>query len=172
MPETSEGIYRSARRDVLTAAILLALCGIAAWSLYTNPSIYGFDYAPDPGPGLLPVIVIALLVGCSIALGILGIWRMSTAREGRSTFLSTGLLKEYAYPLAMILSLLIVQYTMIRFGFLAAAIPFALVWCSAIAFQDGMPLTVRNSAVFAVEAVFIAVATQVVFVRLIGVPLN
>jgi hypothetical protein len=172
MSDELEDRYLRGRRDVIAALLLLATCGIGLWSLWTNPYIDPAYYRPDPGPGFLPVLVIGLLAFTAVLLAVSGVRRMRSARERKTPVFTAKLASEFAYPAAMIASLIILFFAIPEAGFLPAAIPFAFVWCAAIAWQDGFRPTPWRVGRFAVEAALIALIVHTVFVRLIGVPLR
>jgi hypothetical protein len=172
MSDSSEDRYRSGRRDLIAALLLLATCGVALWSLSTNPYVDPAYYAPDPGPGFLPEVLIGLLALTSVLLAISGARRMISAHGKRTPMLTARLASEFAYPAGMVASLTVLLFFLPRIGFLAVAIPFAFVWCAVIAWQDGIRPSLGRATRFAAEAVFIALIVHTVFVRLIGVPLS
>ena len=67
-----------ARGDLVTGLILLGAAAVGAWNLLGNQTLREFDYGADPGPGLVPSLLLVLLAVCAAALalrGLMGMWR-------------------------------------------------------------------------------------------------
>lgn len=169
-PHTSDTATSGWTEAASGAFILLwGFVGIAG--LLWRPAIWQDDYGLDPGPGLLPLIVIAgLLVGgatflikgaCHLARAPRGILRAELAQEREPTLVAGALLASViAYVLALK-----------SIGFIPATLVFATVWITAVFLRDGATSLLRTSLVSLASAAAITAAVYVVFQRLIGVPL-
>ena len=57
----TEAEGRSAALDFAAGVVLFAISAVGTWSLSTNRFIIPGSYGNDPGPGLLPAILLGLL---------------------------------------------------------------------------------------------------------------
>lgn len=129
------------------------------------------DWGADPGPGLVPALLLALL-----GLGALGlILRGGVALRGTPKQTEAGavsaMIRPYLLPLAMVLFLIVYSQAMIAVGFLPATAVFASVWSILIAWQDGRRRNLRGIALFVAEGLAITFFIYFAFERIIGVPL-
>jgi hypothetical protein len=169
--QTSGQRRHAAWVDIAVSLVLLAACGIGAWSLAGNRVLYDFDYGADPGPGLVPGLLLAALALCSIGLMGWALFRLWLIRGQAGAVHETGGLKRIAMPAAMTVCLIAYARTLVDLGFLETTITFTAVWCILIGLQeDGRPSAARL-ALYAAEAVAITGGIYLVFAKLIQVPL-
>lgn len=157
--------------EAASGAFILLWGFVGVAGLLWRPAIWQDDYGLDPGPGLLPLIVIAgLLLGGSILL-VKGLRHL--AHAPRETVKVE--LREEREPTliaaALLVSVIVYVLALKSIGFIPATLVFCTIWISAVFLRDGATGVLRTSAVSLVAAAAITAAVYVVFQRLIGVPL-
>jgi len=149
--------------------LLWGLVGVAG--LLWRPAIWQDDYGLDPGPGLLPLIVIAGLLVGGVLLMIQGALHLARAPCGA---VSTALRQERE-PTVMATALLasVIAYVLALkgVGFIPATLVFAAVWITTVFLRDGATGFLRTFGIALVAAAVITASVYFVFQRLIGVPL-
>jgi hypothetical protein len=169
-PNTSDKAA-SGWTEAASGAFILLWGFIGVAGLLWRPAIWQDDYGLDPGPGLLPLIVIAgLLLGGAILL-IRGARHL--AREPREIVKAE--LREEREPTlisaALLVSVIVYVLALKSIGFIPTTLVFATVWITAVFLRDGADNLLRTSAISLAAAAAITAAVYVVFQRLIGVPL-
>ena len=163
---------RSAAGDLAAGIVLLVVSAVGVWSLSTNKFIGSVDYGNDPGPGLLPAILLGLLALSSIAMmGMAGV-KLMRLREMES---NTGFLDNLAHsllvPALMVVALFAYSLSMTELGFLETTAIFALFWTVAIGIQDSGRPDVRRLAIWLLEGGAICAGIYAVFAWFIKIPL-
>lgn len=171
MTEARADAHRRGRRDVIAAAVLLAICGVAYASIKTTPYIEGDFYAPDPGPSFLPYIILVALLLATVLLAVSGLRQMWANRANATPLLTKAAVMSWAIPAAMVVSILALLAVTTRLGFLVGAVPFAALWSILLARRDGRAGSIGKMALQAMAGVLCVSAVYLVFMRLIGVPL-
>jgi len=166
----STGPLREARNRIAAGAFL-ALWSLAGWwSFFTTTALYRDDYGVDPGPGLLPVIVLATLsVGAVLLIGT-GARQLASA-PGDDRYWRR-LLDGGLVPTLFVASLLVYVSVINAIGYLLASGLLAFCWIAALGLRhrDG---PTRAIVLTAAAATLVGVgAIYIVFVVLIGVPVR
>jgi len=114
-------------RNRLAAGAFIALWAVAGWySFLTNSQIIGQDFDTDPGPGLLPAIVLMILTGGSLILMGAGLYGLG---HFRAPPIAWGrMVRQLAMPLLLVVSLLGYIPLIHAIGFIAANAVFASAW--------------------------------------------
>ena len=154
---------------VITGLILLGATAIGAWSLLGNEALTAFDYGADPGPGLVPELLLVLLGVCAAALALRGLMGLRQAVPEPKTQEPSA--RRIVYPSLLVVTVFLYALGLPAAGFLAATIVFTGLWSILIGRQEAGVLTIKSSALFAVEALAITAGVYVVFAELIKVPL-
>lgn len=163
---------RSAAGDFTAGIVLFAVSAVGAWSLSGNKFIVGIDYGNDPGPGLLPGFLLALLAVSSLAMMI-----MSGVKLMRLRKLDTGggrldsPYRPLVVPALMVIGLLAYSQSMSWLGFLETTAIFALIWTIAIGIQDSGRPDARRLVIWLLEAGAICAGIYAVFAWFIKIPL-
>ena len=149
--------------------LLWGFIGIAG--LLWRPAIWQDDYGLDPGPGLLPLIVIAGLLLGGAALLVKGARHLAhTPRD-----VVKAELREEREPTlisaVLLVSVIVYVLALKSVGFIPSTLVFTTVWITTVFLRDGATNLLRTSAVSLAAAAAITAAVYVVFQRLIGVPL-
>jgi len=171
MDDTAQ-LRHAARVDIGIALVLLAVCAMGTWSLANSTVLYDFDFGSDPGPGLVPALLIAILAGCAlIMLGLSGsrLWRTKAAGDPGERIASSA--KSLILPALMTIALLLYAEMLEAIGFLETTIVFTALWCLLIGIQDDGKPTPRRLVLYAAEAIAITGGIYLVFAKLIHVPL-
>ena len=159
-----------ARGDLVTGLILLGATAVGAWSLLGNETLREFDYGADPGPGLVPSLLLILLGVCAAALalrGLVGLRRRVPVPEPREPLGA----RRIVYPALLVATLCLYVLGMPAVGFIPATVLFTGLWSILIGRQETGVLTIRSTALRLVEALAITAAVYVVFAWFIKVPL-
>ena len=159
-------------RNKLAAGLFFAAWAVAGWiSLSANDQIAGVDFGLDPGPGLLPTIVLSILTAGAAALcgsGLAGLRR----RSARPPVPWSGMAREAALPL-LLLACLAGYVPLVRLvGFLPGTALFAIGWM-ALLDRAGLRAAPRPALVAIALGSAIGVGLiYALFIRWIGVPLR
>lgn len=162
---------RSAKGDFAAGVVLLALCAIGAWNLGTNKFIMTEDYGHDPGPGLLPWLLLGLLALSAVALMALSGAKLRRTRGGaRDTGGLARSLPPLLVPALMIVAMAVYSQAMAWLGFLESTVAFALFWTVVLGLQDTRRPSAAQVVLWLAEGVAICAVIYAVFVWLIKIP--
>ena len=155
-------------RNQIAAGAFLAFWSTAGWwSFVRTPALWSADYGVDPGPGLLPMIVLTALSAGSLLLIASGLRHAIAGGmgAGRWTDMANGALR----PAIFVLTLLIYVSAIRVAGFALASAIFGFAWIGALGASaiGGRGPWLQALVGTAVGVVLI----YVVFVYLIRVPL-
>ena len=156
--------------DLVTGLILLGATAAGAGSLLGNETLHEFDFGADPGPGLVPSLLLVLLGVCAAALvlrAIFGPWRrIPTSVPGNAPGV-----RRIAYPTLLVATLCLYALGMPAVGFLPATLAFTCLWSVLIGRQETGAPTIGSALLWMGEALAITAAVYVVFAWFIKVPL-
>jgi hypothetical protein len=162
---------REARGDLITSVILLGITATGFWSLNTNPDI-GIDFGADPGPGLIPNLLLWGLGLCGLGMFGGAVVQLLWARNRKA---ATPVVSEgwgvFLVPVGFTVTLVAYVEAMLSFGFLQATTGFSILWVMLIGYQDHRRFTFRSLVVYLLEALAISGVIYVIFAKLIQVPL-
>lgn len=147
------------------------MSALGTWSLATNPRVTGMDWGADPGPGLVPGLLLALLGLGALGLVLRAGVGLGRSRGQRGPGVAPAALRPYLLPAAMVLLLIVYSQAMTAVGFVWTTALFACLWSILIAWQQGRRRDVAGILLFVVEGLAITAFMYVVFERVIGVPL-
>jgi len=178
-----EGSRRTvARGDLATGLVLVAAAAVGAFSLLGNDELTAFDYGADPGPGLVPELLLAVLGAFAVGLvlrGFIGLRRAApepglrggvSHAGGETGHLASGV-RRSATPSLLVVTLLLYALGLPAAGFVTATIVFTLLWSILLGRQEAGKLAFGSTALFAAEAFAITAGVYAVFAWLIKVPL-
>jgi hypothetical protein len=158
-------------RNQIAAGAFLALWSLAGWSSFlTTPALHTDDYGVDPGPDLLPYIVLVTLsLGAVLLIGA-GL-RRSFAEPGDNRYWRQ-LFDGSVAPALFVVSLIVYVVAIDAIGYLISSVIVAFAWMTVLGLRDrdGPTTAVVTKAALA-TAIGIG-AIYVVFVYLIGVPVR
>lgn len=149
--------------------LLWGMVGVAG--LLWRPEIWQDDYGLDPGPGLLPLIVIAGLLLGGAALAVTGALRLARAPRGAASRELRREREPAAIAAALLGSIIAYVLALKGIGFIPSTLVFASLWITVVFMRDGAAGFLRTLAVSVAAATAITAAIYLVFQRLIGVPL-
>lgn len=163
---------RSAAGNLAAGFVLLMVSLVGMWSLSTNEFVIGVDHGNDPGPGLLPALLLGLLALSSIGMIVVsGGKLLRLRRSGANTPLLHKTGRTLIVPALMVVTLLLYSQTMEWLGFLETTAVFALFWVIALGMQDyGRPSSGRLM-LWLVEGIVICAGVYAVFAWFIKIPL-
>lgn len=157
---------RSFKADVAVAAFFLIWAVVGWISLLSDKNLFSDLYAgADPGPTLLPIIVLCVLTvgGSALAAGAL-ISRRPVSNDGTARRLPNG----FKLALALFLSVASFPFFMTIIGYLPTTFIFVFVWAFVLT-QEPMRAPFRNGLIAALAASITALLIYACFDLLIGV---
>jgi hypothetical protein len=159
------------RRDGAAALLALLAAGGLAVSHFRQGGRLHRDYGMDPGPALVPelLLVILALLGGMLLVRVLA----RSFSEGIQPFGigSAARLEGYIYPVGLLASLVMYMVVLYRTGFIAASAVLAVVWSILLAMQAGRRLSVPALLSLSAQGVAITAMVYLVFRYLLRVPL-
>jgi hypothetical protein len=168
----AEAERRSAAGDLAAGIVLLMVSAIGAWSLSANKSITAVDYGDDPGPGLVPILLIGLLALSSVAMmAMAGTKLLRLNRSGIETRLLDRTGHTLIVPVLMVVALLVYSQSMTWLGFLETTAVFSLFWTVALGLQDTRRPKPGRLVLWLLEGAAICAGIYVVFAWFIKIPL-
>lgn len=157
--------------DALSGLILAIVGVVGLVSLKRNATLTAFDFGTDPGPALVPrLLLLALLVGGFGLIG-LGVTRTATAWIGAGAAMRTVTPRRHAVLIGFVLSLAIYLGALPRIGFVWATLVFSTIWIAILARTAGNPVRPRGVATAIVAATVITTVIYYVFKGFVKVPL-
>jgi hypothetical protein len=159
---------RDAIGDLVTGIVMLAVVAVGSWSLWHNAELTELDYGADPGPGLLPEILLALL---GVLAAAMVLWALFRLRAGPRLPAGEPRRPLPWFPFLLVGVLVVYSQVMALFGFIPTTLAVTALFLVSIHAQEHGRPGWRALAVGAVEAVAITLATWVVFEKFIHIPL-
>lgn len=162
---------RQGLSDALSGLILAIVGVVGLLSLKRNATLTTFDFGTDPGPALVPrLLLLALLVG-GIGLIGLGVTRTVTTGIGAVAGLRRATLRHHAVLIGFMLSLAVYLGALPRMGFVWATLVFTASWIAILTRTAGHPFRPRDVLTAIVAAAVITAAVYYVFKGFVKVPL-
>lgn len=161
---------RDPRNQLAAGGFLGLWCLAGWWSVAATPALWADEYGVDPGPGLLPRLVLGLLtLGALVLIGN-GVRRMltETAEPGFWDRLKRGTL----VPAIFIVSLVVYVPAFELIGYVPASVVLAATWMAFLGLRsrDGSAASALLQA-GAGTAIGVGLI-YLIFVQLIGVPVG
>lgn len=158
------------RNDIATGLFFGLWCLVGWWSVFTNDELWSDDYGLDPGPGLLPKLILSALTLGGFVILLRGVIALSRTRLPRFDW--DAFAREAKNPALLVGSLLLYVPVIFRIGFVSASAVFAFGWMLGLGLQGRRraPTALWLQAILG-TAIGVGLI-YVVFVRLIGVPLR
>ena len=159
-------------RNQIAAGSFLGIWSAIGWgSAARTTSLWTVEYGADPGPVLLPILVLTILSLGALALVAEGTRQILVEPPTHKGYWSS--LRRYTLtPVLFIASLLAYVIAIEFIGFIPSSSVFAFVWIAALGFKigEGAP---RTLFFMAIAGTLIGVGLiYFVFIYLIGVPLR
>jgi len=158
-------------RNRIAAGAFFAVWAVIGWiSMLSNVQIAGVDFGLDPGPGLMPTIVLTIVSAGSLSLMAVGLAGLMKGQLPPIPWRSVA--RQMIMPLLLVGSLLGYVPLIRWIGFLAANALFASAWMIILSAAD-----LRREPVRALLPILLGTAIGVgmihfVFIYWIGVPLR
>ena len=158
-------------RNRLAAGAFIALWAVAGWfSVLTNNQIIGVDFGADPGPGLLPAIVLTILTGGSLILIGAGLYGLKAWRAPPIAWRRIG--RQVIMPLLLATSLVAYIPIIHVLGFIAGNALFAAAWMLLLGIGEVRSDPRRGLMNIALGVLIGVGLIYYVFIYWIGVPLR
>lgn len=158
-------------RNRIAAGAFFAVWAVVGWiSMLTNVQIVGVDFGLDPGPGLMPTIVLSIVSAGSLSLIMVGLAGLTKGPFSPIPWRSVA--RQMIMPLLLVGSLLGYVPLIRWIGFSAANALFASGWMVILSAAD-----LRREPLRALLPIFLGTVIGVgliyfVFIYWIGVPLR
>lgn len=161
------GEANSFASDVAVAAFFLIWAAVGWVSLLGDENLFSDLYAgADPGPTLLPIIVLSVLSIGGVALGVGAL--LSRRPVAQSAHSGLRLPNGFKLALALFLSVASFPFFMTQIGYMPTTFVFVFVWTIALT-QQPMRAPMRNGAIAALAASITTLLIYSCFDLLIGV---
>ena len=159
--------------DLVTGLIMLAVVAVGSVYVAGNPELIGASYGSDPGPGLLPILLLVILGLLALTMVPMAFVRILRTGGWKGIPLPTGEepLSFPWFPLVLVLFLLLYALLLVQFGFIATTLALTLVVLTAIGWQDQGRPNRWHMGLYALEAVALTLGVWVIFEKLINIPL-
>ena len=168
----SEKIAKRDPRNQLAAGFYLGLISFIGWlSLINTPALWTNEFGVDPGPELLPVIVLTLLSGGALTLLGAGTFQVIMYKTPKTNYW-TKLYQNTLLPTLFVISLIFYIGLMEIFGFIFASIIFALSWMWLLGLKSRSETAVSGLFLAGLGTLIGGGLIYFVFVYLIGVPIG
>lgn len=158
---------RTATGDLAAGVVLLAVASVGGWSLLGDPFLMDEDYGSDPGPGLLPILMLVLLAAGALGLMVSGAVRLRSATPSSWS----GAWRRFAVPILLVATMVVYSQTFVPLGFLPTTLVFAVCWTIVFAIQEWGAPGARSIFLRVIEGLAITGGVYAVFAWLIKVPL-
>jgi hypothetical protein len=157
--------------DLASGVFTLVWGALGCYGLYLRPNLFADDHGLDPGPGLMPAIVITIITSGGFLLAIRGAWLIVSGAGGDW---HKSLLGEFAaIRIGILLFLSTLGYAVLlkSVGFALLTPVLAAPWIAIIAIRDGAPASPKTAFFAVLSSILLTAVIYLVFRRLIGVPL-
>lgn len=157
--------------DLGGGLFVLAWGAAGLLGLLSRPGLWRDDHGLDPGPALLPGIVVACLLAGGLALAAKGAAAAARTRPGSLRAVLSREAGPGAVAGLLLVSVIAYAILMRAIGFAWVTPVFAAAWIAAIGWRDGAARLPRTLVRAALGGLAITALVALVFQRLIGVPL-
>lgn len=147
--------------------IFFGIWAVVGWLAIVDHPYLWMDWGQDPGPDIMPVIVLSLLSAGSAAM----LLRAVVVWMRRGGTLRSPALRNLAVPFAFAGTLLLVVPAMGWTGFFPAALAFAVVWTFALSDSERRVGLLRRGVEAVLSAALGVGLVAWIFIRVIHVPL-
>ncbi|UYF99626.1 tripartite tricarboxylate transporter TctB family protein [Halomonas sp. GD1P12] len=164
-------IDRVARRDLACGLLFSTVALAGFFDLYTNPQLLdSLGRGPDPGPALLPLVILSLIMFGGVLLLLKGMAGWASKRRSpaeRQT--PDAAFSRHAHAAALLASLLVLPSVESWLGFMVAAWLFAAPWLVWLEYRRHAKR--RALLVGITMAAMLALSLHLIFITLLGVAL-
>lgn len=158
------------RNDIATGLFFGLWCLVGWWSVFTSDELWSDDYGLDPGPGLLPKLILSVLTLGGLVILLRGVIALSRTRPPRFDW--GAFARQIKNPALLVGSLLLYLPAIFRIGFVTASAVFALGWMLGLGLQGRRQASIALGLQTILGTVIGVGLIYFVFIRLIGVPLR
>lgn len=162
---------RTPGRDLACGLLFGAVVVVGLIEVTTNARLMDtFGRGPDPGPALLPLIVLSFLLigGAALLLKGLAGWAFTPPEADENDPIETPPPSQHLHAAALLASLVVLPVAISWLGFLLASALFAAPWLVWLEYRRGVGR--RRALLLGVAvAALLAIALHVVFVTLLGI---
>ena len=164
--------YIENKKDLICGLTVIAFTSIGMWGIVTDEFLMEEDYGADPGPSLVPIMLLCVL-------GLLGIHMTTKAcyyilkNSNRVTKIPsiTENWITFLIPLTFVCTMFFYTWIIEIIGFIWVTLGFTLLWIFTIGIHDnGLP-TKKDTLLYFVYSVAMTFFIYYIFVHLIMVQL-
>jgi Tripartite tricarboxylate transporter TctB family len=168
--EPSPGTPPSAGWLDFGGGLFVLAWGIAGlFGLLSRPGLWRDDYGLDPGPALLPGLVVGSLLAGGLALVVKGSVAVMQSRTGSLREIIAIESRPAVIAGLLLASVIAYALAMRQIGFAWATPVFAAVWIAVISRRDGSAGAIQTAVRAVLGGVALTASVLFVFQRLIGV---
>lgn len=164
---------RTVGRD-LACGLFFSGVGLVGFSdIYGNARLMNtLGQGSDPGPALLPLVVLGLVIfggGVLLLKGLVG-WALHRPRDDKALPSDTVIFSRHAHAAALFASLLVLPSVVMWLGFMAATWLFAAPWLIWLEYRRSHSR--RRALLLGITtAALLALSLHLIFITLLGVAL-
>jgi len=164
--------YIENKKDLICGLTVIAFTSIGAWGIVTDDYLMEEDYGADPGPSLVPIMLLCVL-------GLLGLNMTTKAcynilkNSNRVTKIPSNTDNWHAYliPLTFVCTMFFYTWIIEIIGFIWVTLGFTLLWIFSIGIHDNGRPTKKEILLYIVYSVTMTLFIYYIFVHLIMVQL-
>jgi len=154
----------------IAVAVFFGLwCGAGWWSVLGNDELSSDMYGLDPGPGLMPKLVLSVLTFGSVAILVKGLVGLQVTGDGMPN--PVAIARHVMFPALFASSVLLYLSLIFWIGFVTSSLIFSTVWMGVLGLRSDRR---KRSTVLLQAGVGTVIGVGLIYVifgRLIGVPL-
>jgi hypothetical protein len=164
--------YLENKKDLFCGITVIAFTSIGTWGIVTDDYLMGDDYGADPGPALVPIMLLCLLGFLGINMTIKACYNiLKYSNRVTNTPNTTENWIAFLIPLTFVCSMFFYTWIIETIGFILVTLGFTLLWIFSIGIHDNGRPTIKKILLYIVYSVVMTFFIYYIFVHLIMVQL-
>ena len=164
--------YFENKKDLICGLTVIAFTSIGTWGIVKDDYLMEDDYGADPGPALVPIMLLCLLGFLGINMTIKACYNI--LKYSKSVTNTPNLTENwitFLIPLTFVCTMFFYTWIIEIIGFIWVTLGFTLLWIFTIGIHDnGLP-TKKDTLLYFVYSVAMTFFIYYIFVHLIMVQL-
>ena len=164
--------YIENKKDLICGLTVIAFTSIGTWGIVTDDFLMEEDYGADPGPSLVPIMLLCVL-------GLLGIHMTTKAcyyilKNSKRVTKIPSITENwitFLIPLTFVCTMFFYTWIIEIIGFIWVTLGFTLLWIFSIGIHDNGRPTIKEILLYIVYSVAMTLFIYYIFVHLIMVQL-
>ena len=164
--------YLENKKDLFCGLAVIAFTSIGTWGIVTDDYLMEDDYGADPGPALVPIMLLCLLGFLGINMTIKACYNiLKYSNRVTNTPNTTENWIAFLIPLTFVCSMFFYTWIIETIGFILVTLGFTLLWIFSIGIHDNGRPTIKKILLYIVYSVVMTFFIYYIFVHLIMVQL-